>query len=167
VQQRVATDVMTTDVITARENADRAAIMSSNRVGAAPSSAGAKKMQTSKVRRLLGTGGSGQPVGIASIADLPHGRPDAAVRNDVIDHVLRRTLWIDTGQVQVHVVAGVVILTGAVGRRTTAAIAARLTAQVPGVVAVVDQVRYDFDDTTLARSRTHRTRPFSAEPFNP
>lgn len=81
--------------------------------------------------------------------------------------VLRRVLWIDTSQVQVHVDAGVVTLTGAVGRQTTAAIAARLAALVPGVVAVMNQIRDTFDDTTLARSRTHRTHPFSAEPFRP
>jgi hypothetical protein len=60
-----------------------------------------------------------------------------------------------------------VTLTGAVDRRTTAAIAARLTAQVPGVVAVADELRYDFDDARLARSHVHRTHPFSAEPFKP
>jgi CBS domain-containing protein len=134
-----------------------------------PLSAAARKMQATKVKRLLVTGGSGQLLGIVSRADLLrlYTRPDTAIRRDVIDHVLQRTLWIDTSQVQVHVDAGVVTLTGAVGRRTTAAIAARLTAQVPGVVAVVDEVRYDFDDTTLARSRIHRTHPFSAEPFHP
>jgi hypothetical protein len=84
----------------------------------------------------------------------------------VIDHVLRRVLWIDTSQVQVHVNAGVVTLTGAVNRRTTAAIAARLAARVAGVVAVINQIRDTFDDTTLTRSRTHRMHPFSAEPFN-
>jgi hypothetical protein len=94
-------------------------------------------------------------------------RPDEAIRRDVVDGVLRRTLWIDPGQVHVHVDTGVVTLTGAVGRRTTAGIAARLAAAVPGVVAVVDQVRHDFDDTTLARSRVGRSHPFSAAPFNP
>jgi CBS domain-containing protein len=132
-------------------------------------SAAARKMQAKKVKRLLVTGGSGQLLGIVSRADLLrlYARPDTAIRRDVIDHVLRRILWIDDSRVQVHVDAGVVTLTGAVGRRTTAGIAARLTAQVPGVVAVVDEVRYDFDDVALARSRIHRTHPFSAEPFNP
>ena len=132
-------------------------------------STAAKKMQATKVKRLLVTGDSGQLLGIVSRADLlrPYTRPDTAIRQDVIDHVLRRVLWIDTSQVQVNVDAGVVTLTGAVGRRTTAAIAARLAARVPGVVAVINQVRDSFDDTSLARSRTHRTHPFSAEPFKP
>jgi CBS domain-containing protein len=132
-------------------------------------SAAAEKMQAKKVKRLLVTDGSGQLLGIVSRADLlrPYARPDTAIRQDVVEHVLRRVLWIDPSQVQVHVDAGVVTLTGAVGRRTTAAIAARLAARVPGVVAVVDQIRDTFDDTALARSRIHHTHPFSAEPFNP
>ena len=129
----------------------------------------AKKMQAAKVKRLLVTDGSGQLLGIVSRGDLlrPYTRPDTAIRQDVIDYVLRRILWIGTGQVRVRVDAGVVTLTGAVGRRTTAAIATRLAARVPGVVAVIDQLRDTFDDTALARSRTHRTHPFSAEPFQP
>jgi CBS domain-containing protein len=135
----------------------------------APLSAAATKMRARKVKRLLVTGGSGQLVGIVSRADLlrPYGRPDEDIRHDIIDYVLWRTLWIDTSQMQVHVEDGVVTLTGAVGRQTTAAIAARLTSQVPGVVAVVNKIRYDFDDAALARSRTSRTHPFSAEPFRP
>jgi osmotically-inducible protein OsmY len=85
----------------------------------------------------------------------------------LIEQVLQRTLGIDPKQVQVDVDDGVVALTGAVGRRSTAAIAARLTRQVPGVVAVLDHIRYDFDDAALARSRVNRTHPFSAEPFHP
>jgi CBS domain-containing protein len=135
----------------------------------APLSAAANTMQATSVKRLLVTDPSGQLLGIVSRTDLlrPYTRPDTAIRQDVIDHVLRRVLWIDPGQVQVHVDAGIVTLTGDVGRRTTAAIAARLTARVPGVVAVINQIRDTFDDTDLARSRTHRTHPFSAEPFNP
>jgi CBS domain-containing protein len=134
-----------------------------------PLSAAARKMQAKKVKRLLVTGAAGQLLGIVSRADLMrlYARPDNAIRQDVIDQVLRRTLWIDTNQVQVHTNAGVVTLTGTVGRRTTAMIAARLTAEVPGVVAVVNEITDSFDDTKLARSRIGRTRPFSAEPFQP
>lgn len=30
-----------------------------------------------------------------------------------------------------------------------------------------DDLRYDFDDTRLARSHVNRSHPFSAEPFKP
>jgi CBS domain-containing protein len=131
-----------------------------------PLSAAARKMQLENVKRLLVTGDDGQLLGIVSRADVLrlYARADAAIRGDVINHVLRRILWIDTRQVQVDVQAGVVTLSGAVGRRTTAAIAARLAADVPGVVAVRDEIRYEFDDSALARSRLHRTDPVSSEP---
>jgi CBS domain-containing protein len=135
----------------------------------APLSAAARKMQAKNVKRLLVTDDTGQLLGIVSRADLlrVYARPDAAIRCDVIEQVLGRALWIDPSQVHVKVDAGAVTLSGTVGRRTTAAIAARLTADVPGVVAVVDEIHFDFDDSALARSRVHRTHPFSAEPFNP
>jgi hypothetical protein len=79
--------------------------------------------------------------------------------------VLRRRMWIHPHQVRVSVRDGVATLTGAVDRRSTADIAARLTTSVPGVTQVVDEVRYDFDDTDLVRSKVSRTHPFSADPF--
>ena len=131
-----------------------------------PLSAAARKMQLRKVKRLLVTGDAGQLLGIISRADLLrlYARSDAAIRHDVVDQVLQRTLWIDTRQVQVDVHAGVVTLSGAVGRRTTAAIAVRLAADLPGVVTVRDEIRYEFDDSALVRSRLHRTDPVSSEP---
>ncbi|MEV4701717.1 BON domain-containing protein [Actinoplanes sp. NPDC049316] len=84
-----------------------------------------------------------------------------------IEEVLRRRLWIHPDQVQVHVDDGTAVLTGEVGRRSTAGIATRLTAGVPGVTAVIDRIRYDFDDADLVRSKVNRTHPFSAEPFRP
>jgi osmotically-inducible protein OsmY len=94
-------------------------------------------------------------------------RSDDTIRSDIEDRVLRRTLWMEPGQVRVTVDDGVVTLTGAVGRRTTAAIAVRLASEIPGVVTVVDRLDHNFDDTELARSRVGRTHPFSAQPFGP
>ena len=130
--------------------------------------AAAKEMQAGRVRRLVVTDDAGRLLGIVSRTDLirPLTRPDEAIRRDIVDE-LRHTLWIDPREVEVQVDAGVAELTGAVGRRSTAAIAARLTEAVPGVVAVVDRIRYDFDDVVLARSRVNTTHPFSAEPFTP
>ena len=95
----------------------------------------------------------------------PLTRPDADIRDDVAERVLRRSLWIEPAQVQVHIDGGVVTLTGAVGRRSTAAIAVRLAGKVPGALAVIDRIGYDFDDSSLIRSRVGRTHPFSADPF--
>ncbi len=54
------------------------------------------------------------------------------------------------------------MLTGAVGRRSTADIATRLATAVPGVTRVDNRIRYDFDDAELVRSTVSRTHPFSA-----
>jgi hypothetical protein len=89
---------------------------------------------------------------------------DATVRREV-EGVLRRRMWIHPEQVRVSMRDGVATLTGAVGRRSTAGIAARLTTAVRGVTEVVDRIRYDFDDSDLVRSKVGRSRPFSADPF--
>ena len=91
---------------------------------------------------------------------------DAAIRREV-EKVLRRRLWIRPEQVQASVEDGTAVLNGTAGRRSTADIATRLTAGVPGVTEVVNNIRYDFDDAELARSKVSRTHPFSAEPFHP
>jgi len=93
--------------------------------------------------------------------------PDDAAIERAIDEVLRRRLWFSSGQVRVRMDAGTAVLTGQVGRRSTADIAARLAAAVPGVGDVVDRIRFEFDDADLVRSRVGRTHPFSAEPFRP
>lgn len=89
-----------------------------------------------------------------------------AVAREVGD-VLRRRLWFSPDQVRVRMNRGTAVLTGNVGRRSTADIAARLTAAVPGVSDVDDRLRFEFDDADLVRSRVNRTHPFSAEPFGP
>jgi CBS domain-containing protein len=128
----------------------------------------AETMQARNVRRLLVKDARGHLVGVVSRGDLlrPYARTDAAVRREV-EAVLRRRLWIHSDQVGAHVYKGEATLTGAAGRRSTAQIAARLAAGVPGVTKVVNRIRYDFDDAELARSRVGRTHPFSAEPFHP
>jgi CBS domain-containing protein len=57
-------------------------------------SAAAKTMQAKNVKRLIVTGDAGELLGIVSRADLLrlYARPDTAIRQDVIDHVLRRAV---------------------------------------------------------------------------
>jgi osmotically-inducible protein OsmY len=86
---------------------------------------------------------------------------DTPVRREIED-MLHGRMWIRPEQVRVAVRDGVATLTGAVDRRSTAGIAARLTTGVPGVRQVVDQIRFDFDDTDLlVRSEVSRTHPFT------
>ncbi|MCU7730977.1 CBS domain-containing protein [Actinoplanes sp. KI2] len=132
-------------------------------------STAARRMRRRNVRRLIVTDDTGRVLAVVSRADLMrlYTRDDEALRREVIEQVLRNTLWIGPSQVRADVEAGVVTLTGEVGRRSTAQIASRLTADVPGVSQVIDDIAYRFDDTALVRSRVGRTHPFSAEPFGP
>jgi len=132
-------------------------------------STAARRMRTRNIKRLLVTDQAGRPVGVVSRADLMrlYTRGDDAIERDVTQQVLGRTLWIDPRHVRAGVDAGVVTLTGEVGRRSTAAMAGRLSADVPGVLGVVNDIAYGFDDTDLVRSRIGRSHPFSAEPFGP
>lgn len=115
----------------------------------APLSVAAIKLEHSGAERLLVTGDGGRLLGVVSRADVlrPLTRTDTAIRDDIVEHVLRRTLLIDPGRVRVDVHDGVVTLTGTVGRRTTAGAAARLAGHVRGVTAVVDRIDFEVDDT--------------------
>ena len=59
---------------------------------------------------------------------------------------------------------GVVTLAGQLDRKTIADMVVHLTQGVPGVVSVVDELGFGFDDTELTESRSYRSNPFSAQP---
>jgi hypothetical protein len=74
----------------------------------------AKLMDDEQVKRLPVTDELGRLVGIVSRGDLlrVYLRPDTAVESDVVEEVLRRTLWVEVGAVKVRVHDGVVTLSG-------------------------------------------------------
>jgi CBS domain-containing protein len=118
----------------------------------APLAAAGRLMYCHTVKRLLVTGADGHLQGVITAADLLkiYSRLDCAIRDDVAEHVLRRTLRIGPDQVQAHVEEGVVTLNGRLARRTSTAIAVALAQAVPGVVSVVNQLEYGIDDTISA-----------------
>jgi CBS-domain-containing membrane protein len=116
--------------------------------------AAARRLEAEHVKRMPVVDAQGQLLGIVSRRDLlrMHTRSDADIRADVIDDVLRRSLWIDPETMRVTVEHGTVTLAGRVGSRSVAGLALKLTAEVAGVVAVTDELTWEFDDSDLVRS---------------
>jgi CBS domain-containing protein len=124
--------------------------------------AAARLMDKESVKRLPVVDELGRLVGVVSRTDLlqVYRRPDDEIRAEVVEEVLRRSLWLEPGQVKTEVYNGVVTLTGQLDNKTLALLAVRLTESVAGVVEVVDQLGYDFDDTALTSSRSFRSHPY-------
>ncbi|GIE99437.1 CBS domain-containing protein [Paractinoplanes rishiriensis] len=118
----------------------------------------ARRLEDEKVKRMPVVGADGCLLGIVSRRDLLriHTRTDDDIRADVADNVLRRTLWIDPDAVTVGVDDGTVTLHGQVETRSLARLAVDLVGEVAGVVTVVDQLTWQFDDSELARSRGYQ-----------
>ncbi len=120
----------------------------------------ARLMDEERIKRLPVVNGFGQLVGIVSRTDLlrVYLRDDESIRAEIVDRVLTRALWFEPGTVTVTVRRGVVNLTGTVDRRTTIGIVVRLASSVAGVVEVVDNLTYHYDD----RHQAVATPPSSA-----
>jgi CBS domain-containing protein len=135
---QTATEVMSAPPVTVRPDASL--------------SAAGRLMHRHNVGRLLVTDHAGRLAGIVTRRDLlrVHARLDAVIRDEVAHRILRRTLLIEPGSVQVAVEDGVVGLTGRTGRKSTALAAVALTEAVAGVTEVVDRLTFDTDDTVPA-----------------
>jgi CBS domain-containing protein len=114
--------------------------------------AATRTMARRGVKRLPVLDEEDRLVGIVTWRDLLQVflRPDADIRDEVIDEVLVRALWLMPRTVDVSVADGVVTLTGRLERRSEAEIAVAMTRQTDGVVAVVDdELTWHVDDTRL------------------
>lgn len=96
------------------------------------------------VKRLPVVDDRGRLVGIVTRADLltVFLRDDDEIRDEIVDEVIKRTLWEDPNRVRVEVSDGVATLTGQVELDTLVPITANLVAAVPGVVDVVNELSY-------------------------
>lgn len=94
----------------------------------------------------------GRLAGIVARRDLlsVFHRSDADIRDEIIDDVLVCRLWQDPAEVHVRVQEGVVHLTGRVEQKSLIQIVVRMTAATEGVVDVVHNLGYDYDDTSPA-----------------
>jgi osmotically-inducible protein OsmY len=75
-------------------------------------------------------------------------RTDAEIEREIREDVLERTMWIDTGNVDISVQSGPAALSGRLHTRSDVELLTRLAGRVPGVVAVESTVVWNVDDTT-------------------
>ncbi|AWZ03470.1 MULTISPECIES: CBS domain-containing protein [unclassified Streptomyces] len=104
------------------------------------------------VKRLPVIDETGTLVGIVSRSDLlrPMLRRDNAIRDEIVDDVLVRTLRMAPGAIAVGVREGVVSLSGRVEERSTIPVVERLCRWVDGVVSVDQVLSYAVDDLSPA-----------------
>jgi CBS-domain-containing membrane protein len=133
----VTGDVMTAPAVTVRADATVAT--------------GARLVLRRGVKRLPVVDDQGRLVGIVCPRDLLRAflRPDTVLGAEITEQVFRRALGmvVTPATVTVDVRDGVVTLRGQVDRKSQIPVAVSLTAQVDGVVDVVDELDFVFDDS--------------------
>lgn len=113
----------------------------------APLAAAARLMRKGSVKRLPVVDG-GRLVGIVSRADVLKAflRSDADILVDIVEGVIKGSMWLEPETIEVKVDDGVVQMHGTVDRRSDVEILSRLTLGVEGVIGVESSVTYRFDD---------------------
>ncbi|MGW3420382.1 CBS domain-containing protein [Streptomyces phaeochromogenes] len=111
----------------------------------------ARTMARHRVERLPVVDEEDRLVGIVTRRDLLQVflRPDADIRQEVIEEVLVRTLWLAPRSVTITVTEGVVTLAGHMERKSETEIAVSMTKHIDGVVAVVDRLTFRLDDARI------------------
>ncbi|KAA9160223.1 CBS domain-containing protein [Amycolatopsis acidicola] len=116
----------------------------------------ARRMTRGNVKRLPVVDAYGKLVAVVSRADLIalFARPDEELREEIELEVVERALCVPRASISVSVTDGVATLSGKLERKSLVPIAETLAARVPGVVGVVGDLSFDFDD-----SRVRGTEP--------
>jgi CBS domain-containing protein len=114
----------------------------------------ARMLEAARVKRLPVVDEQRRLVGIVSRRDLvrTYVRSDTELQASVRD--MLNALWIDPATVTAACVAGVVRFTGHVERRSTAEMIANVIRSTAGVVDVINDLTFDYDDT----DRRHRSQ---------
>ncbi|HVV29848.1 MAG TPA: CBS domain-containing protein [Mycobacteriales bacterium] len=114
----------------------------------------ARRMTHEHVKRLPVVDAYGKLLGIVSRADLiaVFVRGDAELAEEIGTEVVERALCLPRTDITVAVEDGVVTLSGRLERKSLVPIAESLTARVPGVVGVVNELSFAFDDSHVRAS---------------
>ncbi|MBV8529435.1 MAG: CBS domain-containing protein [Candidatus Dormibacteraeota bacterium] len=112
----------------------------------------ARRMLDHNVGRLPVVDVHGRLIGVASRRDVLRvfQRSDDDIRRDIVEGVMPHWLGIGRDTVDVSVAGGMVLLRGGVERRSEAETMGHLVAGLDGVVAVDNQLRWEFDDSHVA-----------------
>lgn len=110
----------------------------------------ARLMRKYGVKRLPVVDADGVLLGIVSRGDLlkPFLRSDEAIREAVVQDIVRDSMCVDPQSVDVRVCDGVVTLEGEMENEFVARDTARMVRELDGVVSVVDRLRYRITDRT-------------------
>ena len=148
--ERLVEDVMTSDVITMKPDADHAEA--------------ARIMRKSGIKRIPIVADDGSLRGIISRSDIlrAFARSDDDIIAELRDHVMGEVLWIDPRKVGVNCVDGNVELHGHLETKSDAALLEDLTKRLDGVVSVSSRLTWEIDNTKLEMTtppRDHLARP--------
>jgi CBS domain-containing protein len=115
----------------------------------------ARVMHEKNVRRLVVVDQRGRIAGIVSRSDLLQVFlcSDDDLRAEIVGKLFPAVLISADDAVEVEVSWNVATLSGEVGRKSDVEILTRLTRELDGVVAVVDHLKYRWDDTGAARMK--------------
>ncbi|MGP3683974.1 CBS domain-containing protein [Streptomyces sp. IBSNAI002] len=122
----------------------------------------ARLMTRRSIERLPVVDVEDRLVGIVTRRDLLRVflRPDSEIRRRVTDDVLTDVLGVPAGDVDVHVVDGIVTLDGQVERRSQLPALLSLVERLDGVVAVASRVTARTDDTATHADHARHAMPW-------
>jgi CBS domain-containing protein len=109
----------------------------------------ARLMQQRQVRRLIVVDERGRIAGIVSRSDLLQVflRTDEELRDEIVDRLIPALMLTLEETLHVDVRYNVVTFTGEVDRKSDSEILVRMTRELDGVVSVVNQLTYRWDDS--------------------
>jgi CBS domain-containing protein len=111
----------------------------------------ARLLQSHRIKRLPVTDPQGRLLGIVSRRDILRlfSRQDQDIRHEVREDILLKMLWVDPESVEVTVVDGIVHLHGEVANRSLAELIGSVVRRTDGVVDVVSNLTFGFDDSEV------------------